>query len=99
MVFFAAPDIILDVEAEKKNAERAAQIYANNASRVMAIRPGGKSVKVLARYKLDGQILATPAIVVVVMGAKEYAASAWTHAGIGQPERLLSAIRGQVSRV
>jgi outer membrane protein assembly factor BamB len=42
MVFFAAPDIILEVEAEKKNPERAAQIYANNASRVMAIRPGGK---------------------------------------------------------
>jgi outer membrane protein assembly factor BamB len=43
MVFFAAPDIILDVAAEKRNPERAAQIYANNASRVMAIRPGGKS--------------------------------------------------------
>jgi outer membrane protein assembly factor BamB len=43
MVFFAAPDIILEVEAEKRNPERAAQIYANNASRVMAIRPGGKS--------------------------------------------------------
>jgi len=43
MVFFAAPDIILNVEAEKRNPERAAQIYANNGSRVMAIRPGGKS--------------------------------------------------------
>lgn len=43
MVFFAAPDIILDVEAEKRNPERAAQIYANNSSRVMAVRPGGKS--------------------------------------------------------
>jgi outer membrane protein assembly factor BamB len=42
MVFFAAPDIILDVEAEKANPERAAQIYANNASRVTAVRPGGK---------------------------------------------------------
>jgi len=42
IVFFAAPDIILDVEAEKRNPERAAQFYANNASRVMAIRPGGK---------------------------------------------------------
>jgi len=42
MVFFAAPDIILEVEAEKRNPERAAQIYASNASRVMAIRPGGK---------------------------------------------------------
>ncbi len=43
MVFFAAPDIIMDVEAEKRNPERAAQIYSNNASRVMAVRPGGKS--------------------------------------------------------
>jgi outer membrane protein assembly factor BamB len=43
MVFFAAPDIILDVEAEKRNPERAAQFYAKNASRVMAIRPGGKN--------------------------------------------------------
>ncbi len=43
MVFLAAPDIIMDVEAEQRNPERAAQIYANNASRVMAIRPGGKS--------------------------------------------------------
>jgi outer membrane protein assembly factor BamB len=43
MVFFAAPDIILDVEAEKRNPERAAQIYASNGSRVMAIRAGGKS--------------------------------------------------------
>jgi outer membrane protein assembly factor BamB len=42
MVFFAAPDIIMDVEAEQRNPERAAQIYANNGSRVMAIRPGGK---------------------------------------------------------
>lgn len=43
MVFFAAPDIILEVQAEKRNPERAAQIYANNASRVVAVRPGGKS--------------------------------------------------------
>ena len=43
MVFFAAPDIILETEAEKKDPERAAQFYAKNASRVMAIRPGGKS--------------------------------------------------------
>lgn len=42
MVFFAAPDIILDVAVEKRNPERASQLYANNASRVMAIRPGGK---------------------------------------------------------
>ena len=43
MVFFAAPDIIMEVEAEKRNPERASQIYANNNSRVMAIRPGGKA--------------------------------------------------------
>ncbi len=43
MVFVAVPDIIMDVEAEKKNPERAAQVYANNASRVMAVRPGGKA--------------------------------------------------------
>ncbi|HYP13479.1 MAG TPA: PQQ-binding-like beta-propeller repeat protein [Bryobacteraceae bacterium] len=43
MVYFAAPDIILDVQAEKRNPERAAQMYANNASRVVAVRAGGKS--------------------------------------------------------
>jgi len=42
MLFFAAPDIIMDTEAEKRNPERAAQFYANNASRVVAVRPGGK---------------------------------------------------------
>jgi outer membrane protein assembly factor BamB len=42
MVFFAVPDIILDVEAEKRNPERAAQFYATNGSRIMAVRPGGK---------------------------------------------------------
>ena len=47
---FAAPDIILDVEAEKKNPERAAQIYANNASRVMAIRPGWGAPVFLRRF-------------------------------------------------
>jgi outer membrane protein assembly factor BamB len=43
MVFFAEPDIILETEAEKRDPDRAAQFYAKNASRVMAIRPGGKS--------------------------------------------------------
>jgi len=42
MVFFAAPDIILETAAEQRNPERAAQFYANNASRVTAVRPGGK---------------------------------------------------------
>ena len=40
LLFFAAPDIILEPVAEKKNPARAEQIYANNAARVMAVRPG-----------------------------------------------------------
>jgi len=40
IVFFAAPDIIMEPESEKRNPERAAQMYANNNSRVMAVRPG-----------------------------------------------------------
>ena len=40
LLFLAAPDIILEPAAEKKNPDRAAQIYANNAARVMAVRPG-----------------------------------------------------------
>ena len=42
MVFFAAPDIILETAAERRNPERAEQFYANNSARVMAVRPGGK---------------------------------------------------------
>lgn len=42
LLFFAAPDIIMDPAAEKANPERAAQMYANNASRVVAVRPGGQ---------------------------------------------------------
>jgi len=42
LVFFAAPDIMLDTAFEKENPDRAAQIYSNNASRVTAVRPGGK---------------------------------------------------------
>ena len=42
LVYFAAPDIMLDTAFEKSNPDRAAQIYANNASRVTAVRPGGK---------------------------------------------------------
>jgi outer membrane protein assembly factor BamB len=41
-LFFAAPDIIMEPAAEKANPERAAQMYANNASRVVAVRPGGR---------------------------------------------------------
>jgi outer membrane protein assembly factor BamB len=40
LLFLAAPDIIMEPEAEKRNPERAAQLYANNAARVMAVRPG-----------------------------------------------------------
>jgi len=42
LLFFAAPDIILETAAEKRDPDRAAQFYANNSSRVMAVRPGGK---------------------------------------------------------
>lgn len=42
LLFFAAPDIILDPSAEKADPGRAAQMYANNASRVVAVRPGGR---------------------------------------------------------
>jgi hypothetical protein len=35
LLFLAAPDIILETAAEKRNPERAAQFYANNAARVM----------------------------------------------------------------
>jgi outer membrane protein assembly factor BamB len=40
LLFFAAPDIILDPEAIRKNPERAEQFYARNAARVSAVRPG-----------------------------------------------------------
>jgi outer membrane protein assembly factor BamB len=39
-LFLAAPDIILEPSAEKRNPDRAAQFYAKNAARVMAVRPG-----------------------------------------------------------
>jgi outer membrane protein assembly factor BamB len=40
LLFFAAPDIILETAAERRDPDRAAQFYANNAARVMAVRPG-----------------------------------------------------------
>ncbi|HXW05340.1 MAG TPA: PQQ-binding-like beta-propeller repeat protein [Vicinamibacterales bacterium] len=40
LLFFAAPDIILETAAERRNPDRAAQFYANNSARVMAVRPG-----------------------------------------------------------
>ncbi|HTT65555.1 MAG TPA: PQQ-binding-like beta-propeller repeat protein [Bryobacteraceae bacterium] len=42
LLFFAAPDIMLDPAAEKANPQRAAEVYANNASRIVAVRPGGQ---------------------------------------------------------
>ena len=42
LVFFAAPDIILERSAERQNPDRAAQFYANNSARVTAVRPGGQ---------------------------------------------------------
>jgi outer membrane protein assembly factor BamB len=42
LVYLAAPDIILETSAEKRNPERAARIYAKNAARLMAVRPGTK---------------------------------------------------------
>jgi outer membrane protein assembly factor BamB len=41
LLFFAAPDIILERAAERQNPDRAAQFYAKNAARVAAVRPGG----------------------------------------------------------
>src|SRR5437879_1852589 len=40
LVFLAGSDIILEPSAEKRNPAKAAQFYANNAARVMAVRPG-----------------------------------------------------------
>ncbi len=42
LVFLAAPDIILETMAERRNPERAEKFYAKNKARVMAVRPGGK---------------------------------------------------------
>jgi outer membrane protein assembly factor BamB len=42
LLFLAAPDIIMEPAAEKRNPERAAQLYATNAARVMAVRSGNK---------------------------------------------------------
>ena len=43
LLYFNAPDIIMDPPAERANPERAAQMYANNRSRVVAVRPGGQN--------------------------------------------------------
>ena len=41
LLFFASPDIIWETSAERQNPERAAQFYANNLARLVAVRPGG----------------------------------------------------------
>jgi outer membrane protein assembly factor BamB len=40
LLFFAAPDIILEQASEKRDPERAAQFYAKNGNRLMTVRPG-----------------------------------------------------------
>ena len=40
LLFLAASDIILEPSAERRNPDKAARFYANNAARVMAVRPG-----------------------------------------------------------
>jgi outer membrane protein assembly factor BamB len=42
LLYFAAPDIILEPVAERSNPERAAQFYERNSARVTAVRPGGR---------------------------------------------------------
>ncbi len=42
LLYFAAPDIILEPEAETRNPGRAEQFYANNAARVAAVRAGSR---------------------------------------------------------
>src|SRR5262245_32705345 len=40
LLFLAAPDIILEQSAEKRNPDKAAQFYAKSGNRLMAVRPG-----------------------------------------------------------
>jgi outer membrane protein assembly factor BamB len=40
LLFLAAPDIVLEQAAEKRNPDKAAQFYARNGNRLMAVRPG-----------------------------------------------------------
>jgi outer membrane protein assembly factor BamB len=40
LVFLAAPDIILEQAAEKRDPDRAAQFYSKNKNTLMAVRPG-----------------------------------------------------------
>src|SRR6266516_3683645 len=40
LLFLGAPDIMLEPSAERRNPDKAERFYANNAARVMAVRPG-----------------------------------------------------------
>ena len=40
LLFLAAPDIILEQSAEKRNPEKASQFYGKNGNRLMAVCPG-----------------------------------------------------------
>ena len=42
LLFMAASDIILEPSTERRNPDKASQFYANNAARVMAVRPGSR---------------------------------------------------------
>src|SRR5438093_13424869 len=42
LLFLAAPDIILEPAAIRKDPTRGAQFYADNAARVLAVRPGSR---------------------------------------------------------
>jgi outer membrane protein assembly factor BamB len=42
LLFLAAPDIILEPAAERRNPDRAAKFYADNAARLTAVRPGNQ---------------------------------------------------------
>jgi outer membrane protein assembly factor BamB len=44
LLYFAAPDIIMEPASEIKNPARAAEFYDKNAARVTAVRPGGEIV-------------------------------------------------------
>src|SRR4029434_8288613 len=52
LVYLAAPDIILEQSAEKRNPDKAAQFYAKNKNTLMAVRPGSTGGVALANIAL-----------------------------------------------
>ena len=54
LLFFAAPDIILEPAVEQRNPDRAAQFYANNAARVTRRSPGGQGRGEPDAYRMVG---------------------------------------------